>query len=92
MTSVSEKELREVNGGSAGSFRKGISAKDAVSYLQLLSERPGIIDRLEANTLTDEDCDSIDKYFSSENRFLRVAQFAHSRSIEEIQAIAAMND
>jgi hypothetical protein len=92
MMSISDKDLLEVSGGSAGDFRRGISRNDVVSYMQVLAERPGIIDRLEANSLTDADNDSIEKHFPSEPRFIRAAQFAHGRSIEELKAIALMKN
>ena len=92
MTSVSEKDLLEVSGGAAAASSKGISRNDLASYIRVLSERPGITERMEANSLTDEDADCIEKHFSNENRFMRAAQFAYRKPIEELEAIASMNE
>lgn len=91
MASVSDQDLSEVTGGSAGKSGRVLSPKDAAGYLQVLSERPGILERLEANNLSDADFDSIAKHFPSEFRFIRAAQIAHKMPAEEVRAIALMN-
>ena len=92
MTCVSEQDLTKVTGGAARGISEIITTQDVINYIQVLSERPGIIERLRASELTEEDADSILRHFPSEQKFIAIARFAHDKTIEEMMTIAAQND
>ncbi len=89
MNDLNEKDLEQVSGGG---FSEIINTNDVLGYIKVLAERPGIVDRLRASALTDEDVESILTYFVSENRFILTARFAYDRTVEELITIAAAND
>ena len=92
MTCISEQDLTKVNGGAARGISDIITTNDVIQYIQVLSERPGIIERLRASELTDEDADTILRHFPSEQKFIAIAKFAHNKTIEELIEIASRND
>ncbi|MBP5279125.1 MAG: hypothetical protein J6Z03_01455 [Erysipelotrichaceae bacterium] len=90
MTFIEDNNLEKVSGGQG--IADIINTKDVLNYIMVLSESPGIIERLRMNDLSDDDVTSIEKHFVSESRFIAVARFAHDKTVEELMAIAAAND
>ena len=89
MTEFTEQDLEKVSGGGIAEI---INTNDVVNYIQVLSECPGVIDRLRAGDLSDADLLSIQRHFPSVDRFIAVAKFAHDKTVEELMEIAAKND
>ena len=88
MTYIDEKELKDVNGAGIKEVR---DSDDIMKYVQVLTERPGIADRLGANLLNDEDEEAIARHFYSIHKFIVIAGFAHDKTVEELTAIASSN-
>ena len=89
MTVIEEKELNSVSGGGISEI---LTTDDMINYIQLLSERPGIIERLRMSCLSEEDDEAILRHFNSIDKFVIIARFAHNRTVDELMAIAAAND
>lgn len=89
MNNINEKDLEQVSGGE---FSEIVNTEDVLSFIKVLSERPGIVERLRASILSEEDEQTILTYFLSVNRFIMVARLAHNKTIVELMAIASAND
>lgn len=88
MTYIDEKDLKNVNGAGIGGI---LNSEDIMKYIQVLTERPGIVDRILTSTFDDEDEQAALRHFNSAEKFIVIAGFAHDKTVEELMAIAASN-
>jgi len=89
MNMVKEEDLAKVSGGEIGGV---VKSDDILKYIQVMSKRPGIVDRFRSDSIDDEDIKCVESYFASVDRFAAVAAFAGNKTTEELMAIAAANE